>query len=170
MLAAFGAGAAQAGEIATTTANARSVIVADLTFFKVNDLQFGRIIAGTTAGTVVVAPTGTRTATGGARLASGTSSQAASFAGKGAFAQLVAISITNSTVTLTRAGGGATMTMDTFIIGSTPTAQLTTTPLTFTIGNATGIFQFPVGATLRVGANQAPGVYTGTFTVTLQYQ
>lgn len=170
MLAVLCAGAAQAGEIATTTANARAVIVADLTFFKVNDLQFGKIIAGATAGTVVVAPTGVRTVTGGVRLASGTTVQAAAFAGKGAVGQQVAIAITSTTVTLNRAGGGATMTMDTFIIGSTPTAQLTTSPTTFTIGNPTGIFQFPVGATLRVGANQAPGVYTGTFTLTLQYQ
>jgi hypothetical protein len=28
---------------------------------------------------------------------------------------------------------------------------------------------FAVGATLTVGANQTPGLYTGTFSVTVQY-
>ena len=34
---------------------------------------------------------------------------------------------------------------------------------------ATGEETFNVGATLKVGANQAPGQYTGTFSVTAVY-
>jgi hypothetical protein len=161
---------AQAKERATVSANARAVIVANLSFFKVDDLDFGKIVAGTTAGTVVVSPTGTRTATGGVRLASSTTVKAAKFAGKGSFNQSLTIAVTSNTVTLNRAGGGDTMTMDTFIIGSTPTIQLSTTPQSFRIGTTSGIFQFPVGATLRVKASQTPGIYTGTFTISLQYQ
>ncbi len=56
-----------------------------------------------------------------------------------------------------------------FEIGSTPTAILSTTPLRFTITSALGNYNFPVGATLDVGANQTPGDYSGTFTVTLNY-
>lgn len=147
-----------------------AVVVSPLSFFKVDDLVFGRIVPGTTAGTVVIAPNGTRTATGGVRLASGVPHQPAAFAGRGSFNQIVTISINATSRTLTRQGGTQTMVMDTFVIGSTPTTTLTTAPLAFRIANANGMFQFPVGARLRVGANQAPGIYAGTFTLTLNYQ
>lgn len=154
----------------STPGQSEAVIVSALSFFKVDDLAFGRIIPGSTAGTVVLAPDGTRTRTGGVQLASGPAAQPAAFAGRGSFNQRVAISVSSNTVTLNRVGGGGTMTMDTFIIGSSPTAALTTSPLAFRIATSTGMFQFPVGATLRVKANQAPGSYVGTFAVTLQYQ
>jgi len=57
----------------------------------------------------------------------------------------------------------------TFEIGSTPTAILSTSPTRFRITSPLGNYNFPVGATLEVGANQAPGNYSGTFTVTLNY-
>lgn len=161
---------AQAGERVTLSTDAEAVIVRQLSFFKVDDLAFGRIIPGTTAGTVVLAPSGARTATGGARLATGGLVQPAAFAGKGDFNQIVAISMTATSATLTRQGGSDTMSIDTFIIGSTPTAQLTTAPLAFRIANLSGIFQFPLGATLRVKANQPAGTYAGAFAVTLDYQ
>lgn len=159
-----------AAQAVVSSGRAEAVVVGALSFFKVDDIVFGSIIPGPTAGTVVLAPTGARTKTGGVKLATGATPQPASFAGRGANNQRVAISVTSNSVTLNRVGGGGTMTMDTFIIGSSPTAQLTTAPLAFRINSATGIFQFPVGATLRVKANQAPGKYTGTFAITLQYQ
>ena len=36
--------------------------------------------------------------------------------------------------------------------------------------NNQGTDMFKVGATLNVGASQTPGVYTGTYTVTVTYQ
>lgn len=161
---------AQAQEVATVSATAEAVIVANLTFIKVDDLAFGKVVPGTTAGTVVLAPAGTRAATGGVRLATGGLVQPAAFAGKGSFGQQVTIRITSNSITLNRVGGGGTMTVDSFIIGSTPTAPITTAPRTFRIGSSTGIFRFPLGATLRVKANQAPGTYVGSFTITLNYQ
>lgn len=161
--------AAQTSKI-TVQAVAKAVVVTQLSFFKVDDLNFGKIIAGTTAGTVTVAPTGARTATGGARLAADPNVRPARFAGKGSSNQNVGIALIAGTATLTRIGGTEKMTVDTFIIGSTPTATLTILPVSFRISSASGIFAFPVGATLRVGANQAAGNYTGTFTVTLVYQ
>ncbi len=149
---------------------AKAIVVTQLSFFKVDDLNFGKIIAGTTAGTVTVTPTGSRSATGGVKLATDVSVKPARFAGKGSPNQTVVIAVTSNTATLTRVGGTQKMTMDTFVIGSTPTANLTTTPLAFRIAAPTGIFTFPVGATLRVGANQTPGTYTGSFTITLNYQ
>lgn len=155
---------------ASAPAQSEAVVVSMLSFFKVDDLSFGRIIPGQTAGTVVLAPTGVRTRSGGVALASGAAPQPAAFAGRGTFNQQVTISVGSNSITLNRIGGGGTMTMDSFVIGSTPTASLTTAPLAFRIGSSTGQFQFPVGATLRVKANQRSGNYAGTFTVTLQYQ
>lgn len=66
-------------------------------------------------------------------------------------------------------GPGAPMRVRTFVIGSTPTAVITTTPTRFRIGAVNGIFNFPIGATLEVGANQAAGTYTGNWTITLNY-
>ncbi|MDE2596742.1 MAG: DUF4402 domain-containing protein [Sphingomonadales bacterium] len=152
----------------TATAGARAVIVTKLSFIKVNDLDFGKIVAGNTAGTLVLSPFNVRTVTGGVRAALSTSRPAV-FAGFGTLNQNLTIAMSANSVVLRRAGGTQTMTMDTFVIGSTPTATITTAPTTFYIGSANGQFQFPVGATLRVGANQTPGVYSGTFSITLNY-
>ena len=150
------------------SAEADTEIVTRLSLIKDDDLFFGSIIRGTTAGTVTIAPSGARTATGGVTLVPSTF-QPARFAGYGRNNQSVQISMSANSITLDRVGGGATMTVDTWIIGSTPTAQLSTVPLVFTISSSTGIFNFPLGATLRVGANQPSGTYTGTFSVTVNY-
>lgn len=147
----------------------KAVVVSALSFLSVEELEFGSLLAGGTAGTVVVAPDAVRTSTGGVTLAGGLV-QPARFAGRGTNNQIVAISISAPTYILTRAGGGATMSLDTLTIGSTPTAVLTPTPRTFRITSPTGIFNFPVGGTLRVAANQLPGDYAGTITLTLNYQ
>lgn len=155
-------------DTASITGGAQVIVIERLTFIKTQDLMFGSLIPGTTAGTVTVDPDGSRTATGGVRLASG-ASQPARFAGYGQRNKYVAISVNANSRTMTRAGGTETMTFDTFVIGSTPEAQLSTTPLSFRIASTDGMFNFPVGATLRVKANQTPGLYTGTFTLTLEY-
>ena len=152
---------------ATAPADAQIAVVQPLSFFKVEDLDFGKIIPAAIAGQVTVAPTGARSSTNGIILV-GNTHQPASFAGDGTFNQRVDISLGSNTINLT--GPGPSMQVNTFVIGSTPTAVLTTTPLRFRIASATGIFQFPVGATLNVGANQPKGTYTGTWSITLQYQ
>jgi spore coat protein U-like protein len=152
---------------ATAPANAEVALVRPLSFIKVDDLDFGKIIPAAVAGQVTVTPAGARSSTNGIILV-GNTQKPASFAGDGTFNQRVDISLGSNTINLT--GPGAAMQVNTFVIGSTPTAVITTTPRRFRITSATGIFQFPVGATLNVGANQAPGVYNGTWTITLQYQ
>ena len=161
--------AAHASERANATASSRAVIVARLSFIKTDDLDFGQIVAGSRSGTVTITPSGDRTATGGVLLA-GSNGHPARFSGYGFPNQNVNISVSSNNGTLRRAGGTETMRFDTFVIGSTPQAQITTSPLAFRIASQTGMFAFPVGATLRVNARQAPGTYSGTFTVVLQYQ
>lgn len=151
----------------TEVANAEITIVRPLSFVIDDNLDFGNVIRGTTAGTVVVAPDGVRTRTGGVILANGGGHKAASFAGRGSNNQRVDVSLGSSSILII--GPGVPMRVHTFVIGSTPTAVLTTTPQRFRINSPTGVFNFPVGATLDVGANQAPGKYTGIWTITLNY-
>ncbi|HEV7233395.1 MAG TPA: DUF4402 domain-containing protein [Sphingorhabdus sp.] len=148
-------------------ANAEITIVRPLSFVIDDNLDFGNVIRGTTAGTVTVAPNGARTSTGGVTLAAGGGHKAASFAGQGSNNQRVDVSLGSNSIIIN--GPGAPMRVHTFVIGSTPTAVLTTTPRRFRINSPSGVFNFPIGATLDVGANQAPGKYTGNWTITLNY-
>ena len=142
-------------------------VVTPLSFIQTEELSFGRILSSNTAGTVTVAPNGTRTRSGGVTL-HGNDQQAAVFAGLGAVNQRVQISLGSNSIFLT--GPGVRMRARNFVIGSTPTAVLSTTPRVFRIAGANGGFSFPVGATLDVNANQAPGTYRGTWSITLNYQ
>jgi hypothetical protein len=155
------------GPTRTRQAEAKSIVLRQLSFFRVQDLDFGDIIPGPTAGVVRILPDGSRTVTGGVTVV-GNTHQPARFAGLGSFNQQVLINVSANTIQLT--GPGAPMTLSQFEIGSTPTAILTTTPLRFRITSTIGQFNFPLGARLAVGANQAAGNYTGTFSITLNYQ
>lgn len=168
-MALFAASPAAHARPVVATGHARAVVVKKLSFIKTADLDFGRIVPGTAAGTVTVRPDGTLATAGGVRF-SGEGAHPATFAGYGSPNQIVNISLTRNTVQLRRVGGTETMRLETFVIGSTPQAQLTTSPLAFRIASSTGMFAFPLGATLRVGARQAPGIYTATFSVVLEYQ
>jgi hypothetical protein len=161
---------ANAPAFAGVTQGATEVaIVENLTLVRTEQLDFGGIIAGTTAGTVVVSPLGVRTATGGAVLAGG-APQAAAFAGRGRRNQLMTITFGAPSITITRGGGTQTMTVDSFTINNPPSATLAVAGPRYRISATNGFFEFPVGATLRVGANQTPGLYTGTFSMTANYQ
>ena len=151
---------------ASAPAQSKAIVLRPLSFFRVQDMNLGDIVPGTAGGNVRLLPNGTRTATGTVVLA-GSSHQPARFAGLGTPNQTISISINPATTTLT--GPGAPMTLSLLEIGSTPTAILSTTPVFFRIGSSLGNYNFPVGGTLAVGANQAAGVYSGTFTITLNY-
>ena len=151
---------------ASAQGEADAIVLRPLSFFKVNDLDFGDIIASGSAGTVRLAPDGTRSRTGGATLA-GSSGEPARFAGLGSYNRQVNISLGSNTIWIT--GPGQRMRVRDFEIGSTPTAILSTSPTRFRITSALGNYNSPVGATLEVNANQAPGDYSGTFTLTVNY-
>jgi hypothetical protein len=163
------AGMATPAQAKTGTGSTTTVVVRRLSFFSVDDLNFGKLLAGTTAGTVKIAPDGTRTSTGGATPIGGGTSPA-TFSGMGTYNQIVNISMVATPINITRVGGTQTMQVRTFTIGSTPTTTvLTTAPQSFRIGSLSGLFLFAVGAELVVGANQMPGDYRGTYSVVLNY-
>lgn len=151
-------------------AGAQAVIVEPLALVKIADLNFGRMAARPTAGTVTVNPnTGACTVTGPILHVGGC--HFAEFGGQGVRRMRVRIQLP-TTITLT-GPGGATMTVSALTLGLAPDlTQLPGSPGNprYEIASNSGIFVFRVGARLNVGANQAPGVYTGTFNVTVQYQ
>lgn len=162
--AAAGALACIPAHAANQTGTATTVIVRPNSLVKVDDLDFGTIASGPTAGTVTVnAVTGARSTTGGA-TAVGAVSQRATFQGTGG---ILLITVSGDTsVTLTRAGGGGTMT------ASLVRAATTSGGGVALLGGTllpSGVQTYYVGGTLNVGANQAPGDYSGTFQLTVNY-
>ena len=146
---------------------ASAVVVRPMSFINYENLDFGRIIPATVAGTVTISTTNVRTPTNGIVLV-GNDFQVARFAGQGVQNQRVRIQITPATVTLT--GPGPAMTVSNLIIGAAPTLLQNGSSANFRIVPANGIFSFTVGGQLNVGANQPAGAYSGTFTATLDYQ
>jgi hypothetical protein len=146
---------------ATATASSTATIVTPIAIAHVTDMNFGNVTVSTlVAGTVVLAPAGTRTSTGNITLPAinGTIS-AASFTVTGVTGS--AYSITLPTTDLTLTSGSNTMIVNAFT--STPSATGTL---------AAGTQTLNVGATLNVKAAQAVGIYTtavGGFPVTVCY-
>ncbi|WP_257545481.1 DUF4402 domain-containing protein [Sphingopyxis sp. DBS4] len=150
---------------ANQTGTATSVVVRPNTLVKSNDLDFGTLISGPTAGTATISPTtGARTTTGGVTTV-GAAAERAVFQGTGGF---LLITVTgDDSVTLTRAGGG---TMTASLVRAITTSGGGVTLL----GSSTtllpsGVQTYYVGGTLTVPANQTPGDYSGTFTLTVNY-
>jgi hypothetical protein len=142
---------------ATASANATATVINAIALTKTLDLNFASVVAGGTAGTVVVTPAGARSATGGTTLGAGVGTSAASFTVLGEPTATYSVTLPSSS-TLTFATTN-TMTADTFT--STPSGSGTFGVL--------GTQTLTVGSTLHVGAGQATGLYAGTFNVTVAY-
>ena len=165
----------------SATANARATVVAPLTVVKVQDLQFGRIVPRPLPGTVTVDEvTGACTVTG--PILEVGRCQYAQFAGMGTKNMGARISLTAAT-DLT--GPGAPMVLDQIRLGTNSTISFAGNTnangkgvgLTkggnaekYSITTNSGIYVLNVGGRLNVNANQAPGLYTGSITISVQYQ
>jgi len=139
------------------TATATAVIVTPISITQTADMSFGNIVASVGGGTVVLVPAGTRTAAGVSFPSVPGTVTAASFNVAGYDGATYAITLPASHII---SSGANNMTVDTFT--STPSGT----------GLLTGGAQvLNVGATLNIGAAQAPGTYTNAagFTVTVNY-
>jgi hypothetical protein len=141
-----------------------AAVVRPNTLIKTDDLDFGTMISGPTGGTVSInAVTGARTTTGGVTPV-GAGTQRAIFQGTGG---LLLITVSGDTsVTLTRAGGGGTMTASLVRAASTSGGGIALLGSTLL---PSGVQTYYIGGTLTVPANQAAGDYSGTFTLTVNY-
>jgi hypothetical protein len=162
---------ARAQNIDSETGHASAVIVAPLTLIKVADMNFGKILPSPATGTVTIEPVTSACQIGGGVQEFGPC-RAARFVGMGGKKMRVRFTLPNS-INLT--GPGTAMLVDAFTIGTNSTLVYDPGPgngggnKRWEIQPDSGIFDFTVGATLHVNANQTPGIYTGTFSITAQY-
>ncbi len=135
------------------SANVAITLLAPISISSTGDMDFGTMLTTGTAGTVTVTPAGARSSVN-VDLFGGLPA-AAAFNATGASGQTYSITLPSSA---TLSSGGNTMTVDTFTddAGATPTLS-------------GGSDTFNVGATLHVGATQVSGTYSGTFSVTVNY-
>ncbi|MEO5612692.1 MAG: DUF4402 domain-containing protein [Sphingomicrobium sp.] len=140
-------------------ATATATITQPASLRKLNDLYFASLTV-TTAGTAVVNPnTEVMTTTGGVIYAGGGAPYSALFEAVSPVKNVVLIRIPKTASTITRVGGTETMTIDTWTLAGTSSRNVV----------AKEPFQFKVGGTLHVNANQVEGLYVGTFAVDVQY-
>lgn len=120
-------------------------------------LAFGSLVAGS-GGNVTVSPASVRSASGGVVLVPSGPGAAAQFSVTGDPSATYAISLpANGVVSLT--SGANSIAVNTF----TSSPNLTGT---LSIGGSQTLY---VGATLDVGSNQPSGSYSGSFSVTVNY-
>lgn len=140
---------------AGTMATASAQIYQPISLQKATDLAFGGILASSAAGRVVLAPDGTRSASGGAVLAASSGVSAAVLRVAGEPSTSFTLSLPG---TILMQAGAAQMTAEAF------TSDAAVTRL-----DATGRLEVHLGATLNVAPGQAPGLYAGSFLVTVAY-
>jgi hypothetical protein len=144
----------------TANATATGTIVTPIAIVNAGNMNFGNVAVSATGGTVILAPAGTRTITGGVTLPAvpGTVT-AAHFDITGTAAYTYAITLPSTATTVT--SGANTMLVDAF----------TSSPSTTGVLDASGKQTIDVGATLNVAGGQAAGIYvSGTpFDVTVNY-
>ena len=119
-------------------------------------MGFGDVYSGPAAGTVVLAPEGTRTASPGVILGSTTAVGPAILMVRGAPNTTFAIMLPAS---VTLHGPAGTLLVSPFTCQPGPCGLL----------SETGEQQLQVGATLNLGQNQPDGDYLGTFAVSVAY-
>ncbi|MEE4205642.1 MAG: DUF4402 domain-containing protein [Erythrobacter sp.] len=135
---------------------AGAYIVAPLEIERVNDLYFGAIAASATqSDKVVVAPDGSRQC-GPALTCLTADHTAAEFGVTGESSAFYTIDLPNE-ITIASSTGATMKVLE--VTGSKSEGQL-----------LSGQDSFTVGGTLEVGAQQEPGLYTGAFTVAVEYQ
>lgn len=137
---------------ASQTGHANATIVSAINLTESTPMNFGFVIPGASAGTLVVSPAGGTTPTNVTYL-NGAAAGAWNVTGTSGQPMVVTFDVSDLL-----AGPGPSMTIDTFT---------TDAPATFTSGSV----NFHVGATLHVdtAANQTAGNYSGTYSVTVNY-
>lgn len=152
-------GLAHAAPVVPDKQAAATVTIAPpATVRKLEDLNFA-FLAVTTAGTAVVNPnTDSMTTTGGV-LHVGGEPYAALFEAVSPINAVVIVRIPRNPITVTRVGGTETMRVSDWTLSGNSRRTVA----------AQQAFEFKVGGTLYVNANQVEGTYLGTFSVEIQY-
>lgn len=149
----------------SSNSEATAVTIGPMSVVKVADLNYGNLVAGTSAGTMTVDTRNGNVSTTGGVVRAGGGTSRANFIIYGPENQIVRIRIP-STILINRDGGGANMRIDRMSVGNANRSLGTNV-----IGrlSTTGVFNLTVGGRLRVNANQQEGGYSGTFDMTVDY-
>lgn len=171
---------AQAQTSANANANVNSgdtvvAVLRPLSITKLYDLDFGGNIATAAGGTVVLDPSGTDGCVATGVIHVGDICQAAEFGGGGESGRIIKI---NLPADITITGPGDDMLIDTITLDTDPDLvranqngnQNNNGFVRYRIASDSGIFRFRMGGTLNINPAQAPGEYTGTFEVRVDYQ
>jgi hypothetical protein len=134
---------------------------ARVTFASTQPLAFGRFVAGS-GGSITVSPSGARSPSGGVILLQ-SSASAASF------------TFTDTNPPKSKTNFVITLPPDASVVLSSGTNQMklgtfTSTPATVSPITVNGTLQMSVGATLTVAPNQPKGNYSGSLSVSVDYQ
>lgn len=138
---------------AEATGTASATVLQPVTVAKIADLDFGKIVSGPSASTVSLSPAGLFQC--GTGITCLDSHSAARFSVSGVPGHLVNIQ-SDSQIMLSATGGQKMQ------------VALETSAKTLKLNSGSNNF-IDVGGTLSVGAFQAEGVYTGLFTITVNY-
>jgi Mat/Ecp fimbriae major subunit len=141
-------------QAAQTSGRASASILAPIIMTKVDDLAFGKVIAGPSASTVTISPLGNFTC--GTGLTCLDAHNPARFSVTAAPGQVLRVDIDQQIILTSQNGGRMT-------------ATLQTTSGVMRMPENNGALVVGVGGILNVGAYQAEGTYTGTFTVNIDY-
>lgn len=145
---------------ATANATATATILTAISITKTADMNFGNIaVQASSGGTVILAPAGTRSVTGGVTLPATTGTvSAASFTINGEGSYTYAITLPSTAHTISSSSNN--MTVTTFTSNPSGTGTLSSGTQTLT-----------VGGTLNVAAAQPNGTYTSEtgFNVIVNY-
>ena len=145
---------------ATPKPKAKALLLTPLTITRIQDLDFGSIVASSTSGWVSVnATTGARSTSGGVTGLPSAAGQRARFAGAGTSGQQVFVLLVPPTV-LTNIVTGETVDVLAMTLDGSPIRTI----------DSTRAFFVGVGGIISVAANQGDGFYSAEFEIYADYQ
>ena len=155
------------------TAETQAIVLEPGSILKIDDMNFGQIVPSSTGGTVTMTAAASPTCTPTGGMVHSGLCRAARFSIRGIRQQRVRIRATNGGSVILTGPGGATMTLNSISIlavGMTSVNGGAGWNLgNYRIDTESGMTDFYLGGRLNVAAMQAPGVYTGTINVQIQF-
>jgi hypothetical protein len=142
------------GQTKNISGQAKAQILQQITSASAGILDFGKVVPSAQSGTITINADGTLTNAGGARYIANSGATVATLAFSGQPNQNISVDVP---VDATIANGANTMTVN-FNYPTLPTS----------IG-ASGNVAMNYGGTLNVAANQAAGIYSGTYDIFVTY-
>ncbi|HVM38924.1 MAG TPA: DUF4402 domain-containing protein [Sphingomicrobium sp.] len=148
---------------ASAQAKAHGVILQPLTLTRIEDLDFGTVIASSTAGTVTInADTSARTTTGGVTGVPNYPGQRGLFGGAGTAFQPVVLTLKAPSVLVSESNPSDIIEVEEMVLDNNNQTDRTI--------NSTAAFFVGVGGTFNIAASQPNGSYSAPFELTAEYQ